>query len=387
MRWTSQAVLDDEPASAVGALAEQVKDALEGQEPDLVFAFAGPSLDDELAARLDGAFPLAVVVGAAAAGVIGGHRELEGRSALSLTAARLPATRVHVQAFGLELGRELEARHLHASLAPDGTPPALVVALLDPRFGDPSQLLESLDQAFPDAVIVGGMASGPANRPALLVDGRASGAGGVLVALQGGLQVEPVVAQGCKPIGEPMLVTRVDRHLIQELGQSRPVEVMRALHQSLGDSDRALFERALFLGVEMRDQLEYQQGDFLIRNVLGIEPRSGSLAVAAAIDQWKAVQFHLRDADTSAEDLRRRLNEATTVARSSPEVALLFSCVGRGEGLYGEASHDTRVIREVFKDIPVGGFFANGEIGPVAGKTHLHGYTSAIALVGPSATG
>lgn len=379
MRWSAHVHVDDDLERAGRACASAVRADL-GDEPNLVLAFVSPAIDDEVAASLSSAFPEAMVVGCAAGGVIGGDRELEGRPAVSLTAAVLPRTRLSVQAFGAELGGQLEARHLRAALAPDGERPALVLALLDPRAGSPDGLLSRLDEAFPDAVVIGGLAGGPLTRPALLVDGRASSAGGVLVGLRGGLEARPVVAQGCRPIGEPMLLTRVEGQLIHELGQRRPLDVMRDLHGRLEPDDQALFQHSLFLGVEMRDQLEYAHGDFLIRNVLGIEPKSGALAVGAQLEPWKAVQFHLRDAKTSAEDLRLHLDGARE-DMANPEVALLFSCLGRGEGLYGVPNHDTHRIRETFEGLPVGGFFCNGEIGPVTGRTHLHGYTSAIALV------
>jgi small ligand-binding sensory domain FIST len=180
-----------------------------------------------------------------------------------------------------------------------------------------------------------------------------------------------------------MLVTQVEGQLVHALGQRKPMEVMQELHAGLDPSDRALFERAVFLGVEMRDQVEYGPGDFLIRNVLGIEPRSGALAVDARLDPWKAVQFHLRDAAASREDLRACLDRAGADG-FAPTAALLFSCLGRGEGLYGEPSHDTRAVRERFGDIPVGGFFCNGEIGRVGDRTYLHGYTSTLVLLEPS---
>lgn len=380
MRWAAHCHLDDDLEVASQVCAQAVRSEL-GAEPDLVLAFVSPTIDDTVAHTLVTAFPKAVVVGCAAGGVVGGNRELEGRPAVSLTAAHLPGTHIEVQAFGAELGAKLEPRHLRAALAPKCVDPALVLTLLDPRAGAPTGLLGALDEAFPNAVVVGGLASGPTTRPALLVDGRASSAGGIMVALQGGgLEARAVVAQGCRPIGEPMLLTRVEGQLVHEMGQRRPIDVMRDLHARLSADDQALFQSALFLGIEMRDQLEYAQGDFLVRNVLGIEPKSGALAVGAELEPWKAVQFHLRDAATSAEDLSLQLT-AAHADMPVPEVALLFSCMGRGEGLYGVPSHDTRLIRETFENLPVGGFFGNGEIGPVAGQTHLHGHTSAIALL------
>jgi small ligand-binding sensory domain FIST len=91
------------------------------------------------------------------------------------------------------------------------------------------------------------------------------------------------------------------------------------------------------------------------------------------------VQFHLRDARTSADDLDQLLARH----RGTPAGSLLFSCLGRGTHLYGRADHDTDLVRRHFGDVPLGGFFCNGEIGPVQGTTFLHGYTSAFGLFRP----
>ena len=97
------------------------------------------------------------------------------------------------------------------------------------------------------------------------------------------------------------------------------------------------------------------------------------------------VRFHLRDAKTSAEDLHAMLTgyENTLSRKQDLSGALLFSCLGRGEYLYGEPNFDSNVFQQHLGDLPVGGFFCNGEIGPVGGETFLHGYTSSFGLFRP----
>ncbi len=126
-------------------------------------------------------------------------------------------------------------------------------------------------------------------------------------------------------------------------------------------------------------------GFFLVRNVIGVDPHRGALAIGASLAEGLVVQFHLRDAATSREDLDRLLARyAARPGAAPPAGALLFSCLGRGAALYGEPDHDTAALRRHLGDVPVGGFFCNGEIGPVARRTFLHGYTSAFALVRPA---
>ena len=124
----------------------------------------------------------------------------------------------------------------------------------------------------------------------------------------------------------------------------------------------------------------YSRGDFLVRNLVGVEPETGVITVGELVESGQVVQFHLRDADTSAEDLDALLREYKNSNAVTPDGALLFSCVGRGETLYGEPDYDSRLINTHLGEMPIGGFFCNGEIGPVDRRTFVHGYTSSIAL-------
>jgi small ligand-binding sensory domain FIST len=204
------------------------------------------------------------------------------------------------------------------------------------------------------------------------------------VALSGNVVVDTLVAQGCRPVGELMRVTRCQGNILYELDGRPAFEAVQELFATLDEYDRRLAGTALFVGVlmdEFRD--EPRVGDFLIRNLIGADPRRGALAVGEYLQEGMRVRFHLRDAETSAEDLHTMLKG---YEKSSPETlsgALLFSCLGRGEGLYGLPNFDTGVFREHLGDVPVGGFFCNGEIGPVGGNTFLHGYTSSFGLFRP----
>lgn len=380
MLWSAQAVLADDLTASIPKVGERLKHQLGSCEPDLVLAFASPALDDAMVHQLTQTFPQAVLVGCAGSGVIGGHQELEHRSALSLTVAKLPNTQIRTAVVKSD-SESVSPESLRVQLSYDEEEPALLIVLANREITEGSHLLKSLDTAFPTTVTVGGIAGSSVNRPPLLAEGRISDAGAVIVALNGGISAHSIVAQGCRPIGEPMLVTKANGHVIQELSQQRPLDMMRKIHDTLDPRDQELFQKSLFLGIEMKDQLEYQAGDFLIRNVLGLESKNGGLAVNVEVPLWKAVQFHLRDGQSSAEDLKSHLTRTKASVAASPSFALLFSCMGRGEGLYGEPSHDTRSIRSVFSDVPVGGFFCSGELGKIRQKTYIHGYTSSIALL------
>jgi small ligand-binding sensory domain FIST len=182
-----------------------------------------------------------------------------------------------------------------------------------------------------------------------------------------------------------LFVTEVEINRILSLDGKPPLSVLRELYEQLDPRDRELLQHSLFLGITMQNaQSSYRQGDFLIRNILGIEADSGAMAAAVFPQQNSVVQFHLRDAQTSADDLTTLLQRfAMQPATKPPSGSLLFSCLGRGIHLYGEPHHDSKIFQRYLGEIPLGGFFCNGEIGPVQGTTFLHGYTSAFALFSP----
>jgi small ligand-binding sensory domain FIST len=326
-------------------------------------------------------------LGCSGGGVIGGGEEVERSPAVTLVSAQLPDVR-------------LTPFHPSGSLPDlDGPPDAWerlvgVRAQDDPQFvllADPfsihaEALLAGLDYAFPSSPKIGGLASG-ATSPglnALFLDGEVFSEGAVGVALSGDVTIDTVVAQGCRPVGELVRVTSCRGNLLYEL-DGRPVfEVLRDLFAALDGRDRHLASTALFVGVLMDEfREEPRVGDFLIRNIIGVDPRRGAIAVGENLQEGMRLRFHVRDAQTSAEDLHTMLKSYEKTLPGPVSGALLFSCLGRGEGLYGCPNFDTGVFREYLGDVPVGGFFCNGEIGPVSGATFLHGYTSSFGLFRP----
>ena len=147
--------------------------------------------------------------------------------------------------------------------------------------------------------------------------------------------MDTVVAQGCRPVGKLMSITKSSQNLLQELDGRPPLEVLRELFSESGERDQGLMQHSLFLGVLMDDFIDNpQQGDFLIRNIIGMDARSGAMAVGELLREGQRVRFHLRDALTSAEDLSALLARYGSAERASPcEGALLFSCLGRGQYL------------------------------------------------------
>lgn len=389
MRWASAVDIDASLPAAVESAAEKIFLGLGRRDPDLLIAFVSahhaPHFNT-LPALVKREFDTTLLFGSCASGVIGGGREIEDRPALSFTGALLPGVNmkgVHLDAAQLPpLYAAPQVWEDTMRLTANQQPSFLLIA--DPFSFETDVFLKALDRVFPSSPKIGGLASGAqqVGGTALYLGGHTYHSGVVALALTGNIQLDAVVAQGCRPVGDPMFVTAAHENLIRELDGRAPREVLTDIYERLPSSDRDLFSQSLFLGLAMRaDASQYLPGDFLVRNILGMDPQTGALWVNAQLQANSVVQFHLRDASTSAFDLERTL----TGYRSSPQFApgdgaLLFSCNGRGMGLYGQADHDSNAFRRLVADIPLGGFFCGGEIGPVQNSTYLHGYTSAFAV-------
>ncbi|WP_017319225.1 FIST signal transduction protein [Mastigocladopsis repens] len=333
-----------------------------------------------------------VLIGCSGGGVIGttqwgNTQELEAQPALSLTLTHLP--QVNVKAFHIvpeelpDLDSSPDAWIDLIGVPPSPTPQFI---LLSSSFSSGiNDLLQGIDFAYPGSVTVGGQASGDGmgGRITIFHNDQLYREGTVGVALSGNIVLETIVAQGCRPIGKTYQVTKGDRNIILELDEQIPLIVLRDLIANLSDEDRMLAQHSLFVGLAMDEfKQDLLQGDFLVRSILGVDPTAGAIAIADYVRPGQRLQFHLRDAQASAEDLEFLLESYQKQRASEPSAvgALMFSCLGRGEGLYGKADFDSQLFRRYLQDIPLAGFFCGGEIGPVGGSTLLHNYTSVFGI-------
>ncbi|MEB3265331.1 MAG: FIST N-terminal domain-containing protein [Cyanobacteriota bacterium] len=274
------------------------------------------------------------------------------------------------------------------------TPPSLLV------FGDPASpgladLISGFDYAWPGAVKLGGVAGQHAAGHGSLLFGEGehgdvrSGVVGCL--LGGSWRLEAVVAQGCRPIGPVYEVDQAQRNVVLQLSRgserNSPVSALQHILVGLSPEEREQVRHSLFLGVGQSCFGLPSDGDpqeaFVVRNLIGVDPRNGAVAVAERIRVGQKVQFQLRDGPSSRQEARQLLTRQA--ARSpQPLAGLLFACLGRGQGLHQRDDGDVSLCREAFADLPIAGVFCNGEIAPIGGITHLHGYTAAWGFLVPS---
>lgn len=378
MKCASALSTAGQTASAVADVLDRVTASLgDGEPADLAMVFISKHHADSLESvgtevRRRGLGR--VVLGCTGETTVGEGREVEQGPALCVWSARLPGVDVRPRRLTFEGGE--------FSSLPDEARSGMI--LLGDPFSFPADLfLKQVNTEQPGTAIVGGMASGsqvPGNNR-LLLDDEVFDDGAVAVELSGAVVLRTIVSQGCRPIGRPMIVTKVEGNLIRELGRRPALEVVRELFASLSPDDRQRVQNGLHIGRVINEYQEtFERGDFLIRNVLGADD-SGAIAITDTVRVGQTVQFHVRDAETADEDLRGLL-EAERRARPEACVkgALLFSCNGRGSRLFDTPNHDAAVLGELHAGLPVAGFFAMGELGPVGGQNFVHGYTASVVL-------
>jgi len=392
MRFVSALSTKPRLDDAVAEACERARAGLGGVPIELCALFASASYGDDLdrlPTRVHEALAPRALFGCTGGGIVGGRREIESQPALSVTAGHMANVHAHVV-------------HLDTADLPDedaGPRPWLdrvgvpadeargLVVLPEPFRFPADRLLAGLDFAYPQAPKIGGIASGSrhpgGNR---LFAGRTThGTGAVVAVLTGDVEVLPILAQGCKPIGKVGTITRAQDNQLLAVDQVPAVRFLERQLEDLDEGDRELATtRPIFLGIAMSPFTAPEAlgpGDYLIRNVLGFDPEAGTLAIGERLAPGKRVQFHVMDHHTSAFDLRRALHAHKAAHPRAPLAGLMFSCLGRGRHLYGEPDHDGRLFREELADVPLGGFFCNGEIGPVHDSTYLHGYTTSIAVL------
>jgi len=388
MNFASAITTKSEWTEVVEELTLQVRRQLGPGRPDFALLFLHPEFVPQMEDLIDAlrnALGAGQLLGCTGGGVIGNQEEIERKPAVSLLAGQLPGAKVRtfrVTEDELEEASGPDFWHFQTEITAEENPNLLLLA--DPFSIQAVHLVQELTLAYPAAPLIGGLASG-GRQPGenrLFVNDEIFDDGAIGAAFTGNVALHAIVSQGCKPIGEPLTVTRADKNLIFELGGRPPGVVLQELLPQLTQTDQKLARTALFLGRVVNEyQEDFGRGDFLIRNLIGLDQQSGALAVGDWMRTGQTVQFQVRDGESADLDLKHLLEkEKESLGRAAPQGALLFSCLGRGEGMYGVPNHDISVLHQVVGSVPTAGFFCNGEIGPVGERAFVHGFTSVIGL-------
>ncbi len=377
--------LSTSPDQRAGALeaALTAREGLGGEACDLALVFAAGAhlaAPEAVLEAVQEALAPGQLVGCAAGGVIGSRREVEQGTAVSVWAAALDggtATTFHAVVEEIEEGTGALAGMPDLEGADGG------ILLADPATFPTDAVLKFLSEAAPAVPLLGGLASArtAGGGTALFLDADVVDEGAVGVRLDG-VEMLPCVSQGAAPIGPELTITAADGHIILELAGKPALEKLRETIEDLPAEDLALVQGGLLMGIVVdSNKPDYVQGDFLVRGLVGADPDTGQVAVAAEVRPGQVVRLHARDAASADRDLREALSvRMSALGGRRPAGALLFACNGRGRGLFGHGDHDAETVAEELGGAPAAGFFAAGEIGPVGGETFLHGFTATVAV-------
>jgi small ligand-binding sensory domain FIST len=357
-----------DPRAAALEAAGRAATELAGARCDLAVVFSSGAHLAAAEATLEAVHDVLApggLIGCGAGGVIGHGREIEDGTAVSVWAASLgdgEATTFHASV------EELDEEGTGALTGmPDLGGADGVILLVDPVSFPTDAVLRFLSDSTPMMPLLGGLASGrTANDETVLFIGDDVVAEGAVGVRLDGVEVLPMVSQGATPLGPELTITAGEGHVIGELAGKPALQKLRETIEELPPEDL---------------RLVYVQGDFLVRGLVGADPSTGQVAVAADVYPGQVVRLHARDAESADRDLRDTLSFSMTALGGRPPAgALVFACNGRGRGMFGRADHDAEVVADALAGAPAAGFFAAGEIGPVGGGHFLHSFTATVAV-------
>ena len=371
-----------DPLAGATEAARAAAIGLEGAEADIAVVFASGAHLAAPEATLEGVHAeLApeALIGCGAGGVLGSGLELESGTAVAVWAAALDGG--SARTFLATVTEEQDEGVLEGM--PELSPHATLILLSDPYSFPTDAVLTGLARDAPGVPVLGGLSSArtPDGAGALLYDQSVCERGAVGVRLDG-VEMLPCVSQGAAPLGREMTVTAAEGNVIHELAGRPAVQTIEQVIAELEIEERALVAAGLLIGIVIDGgKPEYEQGDFLVRGVLGADPDTGAVAIGASVAPGQVVRLHARDARSADEDLRRQLRvRARAIGGERPAGALVFSCNGRGQSMFGACDHDATMVQDELGGAPSAGFFAAGEIGPVGGRSFLHGFTATVAI-------
>ncbi len=258
------------------------------------------------------------------------------------------------------------------------------LTLANPFGWDGEAWMREWNAAYPGCPCVGGLATGnwQTQEAQVYLNGQVHEDGAVVVNFGGNVVLEPIVSQGCTPIGQPWTITKADRNYILSIANRPAYSVLVDTFNGLTKEEQGRSQGNVFVGFASSEYREdFHRGDFLVRNLIGADPNAGVLAVGAQPRAGQTIQFQRRDAAAATEDLSWQL--ARTRERLAGRKILggfLGVCGGRGEKLFNVKNHDAGLVQEQLGPLPLVGCFCAGEIGPVGSVNFLHGYTATLGL-------
>lgn len=378
----------DYDENGLRAWAEKLRAQLGAHPISLGLVFMSPKFFPHAQATLEllrvhARIPL--LAGCSSTALVAGSHEFENATGIVLALYSLPGA--ELKGFRFTQTQVDEADHaaywpLETGVEPKSTNGWLT--FIDPFHLDAESWMRSWNTAYAPLPTFGGLSSGiyADQTTQVYLNGDVFEDGGVAISVGGDVKLSGVISQGCTPIGETWTLTRVEQNLIHQIANRPAYAVLAETVQQLSPADQQKARGNLFIGLVVNEYLEdFHRGDFLVRNLIGGDPNSGVLAVAALPRAGQTIQFHRRDAVAANEDMGELLEHAKEkIDGATIYGGCLCCCNGRGKNLFGQSDHDAELIQKELGPLGLAGFYGNGEIGPVGEKNYLHGFTASLAL-------
>lgn len=389
MRFSSCISENEVPDKAIDEICTSCLSQLGSDKPDLALLFISSRYTSDwtsLIEKIHIALGQPILMGCTGEGIIGHNKELEFMPGMALISAHLPNTNLqpfYISQEELDYSSSGDYWVKKTKCRVEDKPSFILIP--DPFTCNAIKLLNELNETFPASSMIGGLASGGAfdsEQNMIFLQNKIFRNGAVGLALTGNIHIETIVSQGCKPIGDHLKVTKAEGNYIYEINETPVHDILLNIVSNLSEEEQILAQNALFIGLAVDEKNSLTgKGNFLVRNIMSYDQKTGSLAIGDQIQVGQTIQFQLRDAKTAEDDLRVLLELNRMMwGKNNPRGALLFSCLGRGKGLFGESDHDIGIIKNITGEYPIAGFFCNGEIGPIGGKNFIHGYTSSLGI-------
>ena len=299
-------------------------------------------------------------VGSIGIGVIGADAAHIGRPGMSMLVGRFPdhSFRVFSGRTPLRVGKDDEE-------------PYFAVVHGDPRTADMSELVADMSSKVSSGFITGGLSSAR-GATVQIADGVLSG-GICGVAFTESVSIATRLTQSCEPFADRFEISEAEGNIIGRLDGRLALDCYREIAARCGVHDLRQAASVVLVGLPTRGR---DSDDYIVRSVVGIDPRNGLLAINEPVQTGQDLIFVHRTTSAAQRDMRRMLAELADSLPSPPKAGLYFSCTGRGGAMFGEDSSEIEMIRATLGDIPLAGFFANGEIS----HDRLYGYTGVLTL-------
>lgn len=368
--------------------AEQLRDRLSVPQVSLGLVFITPryfqfSRQILEILRVHARIPL--LLGCSSQSLIATEQEIEENAGIAVGLYSLPGAELKAFPFTQDQVEEAEEPvywRTRTGISPEQTNGWL--CFVDPFHLDSETWLKTWNKAYAPVPIMGGLASGDFREQTtqIYLNGEVFEEGGVALSVGGDVRLVGVTSQGCTPIGETWTLTKVEQNIIHEIGNRPAYEVLAETFNGLSPEEQQRARGNLFVGLVVDEYKEdFHRGDFLIRNLLGADPQSGSIAIGAAPRLGQTLQFQRRSAAAATEDMDELLSRTRAKLAQTPIYGgCLCSCNGRGQGMFGHPNHDAQLVQQRLGPLGLSGFFCNGEIGPVGERSFLHGFTASLAL-------